>query len=514
MKRLIAIILVFSSLILMCACQPTPEKPTVKSKAEGELEKAIEAEPTAAVIDATDHISEKFKGKDEKVTIELDADVTYPGNLSSIEVYEAVPCAISAELIQKAVDCCMEGKTPYDPPTAYTKTELDKMIKELEEHLTDEWLNEYYQGDEGAIESSRSEFTRQRDEYLKSYKTAPESFEKKTATIEYKPHKYYMSSEEYKLDEKDWSDGNDKEARELLKNLRSDEPTEFHCMADLDDGNFALISSYEIELSGYYPFYTLQHGISFSKGKRYVRRIYGNNEILWGNKGEDKPVDVTISEEEARKLARELIEALGLSDELCETGCYHNAVKDNGNTTLYVEQGVYVISYRRGTSGLSCYNTDYMRELETQYAFAYGEEAFDIYVTDEGIVHWQYTYPMKKTKTLNEGIGILSFEDVLQRFREQSAVTYDSYVESYIDANEVKEDIYSAETDVRFSSMTLCAIRLKEKNSSGRYIIAPCWVFKGNRTDYDEKYEKISSRLVTLIINGVDGTVVTAADCF
>ena len=516
MKRLIAIILLLSTLFACAACQPTPEKPAVQSKANGKMEKALEEEPEELNIATEKHITDEYTAKDKTVTICIDADVKYPEDLKMIEVYEIEPVSVSKELIQKAIDVCMEGNTPYDTPIEYTKEELDVIIKNLEEHLQDDFLQEYYNGDEETIAEVRRDFEAQRKEYLKSYNTAPDKIDKKPVVIEYRPHKYYMTEADYKIKEKDWS-GNDRESKELLAHLRSDEPTEFNCMADLDNGFRAAINAYDVnaEDDAYNPFYyTLQrHTLSFTKGK-FVR-MYDRTIMQWENRDEKHPIDVTLSEEEAKALAQKLVDDLGLSDDLIFTYAQKTEATEGGENKAAVPQGKWIVQYRRRLGPIILCRTQsvlFADGLE-EYRGGVNDEELNIYITDDGIAAWDYIQPFERKKTVNEGVKLLDFDKMLELYRQQSSLTYISYLWSQETEPEVMEEVYAAKTEVNIDTIELRAMRLVQKNNTSKYIVTPCWSFEGEKISYDENGDVIYRTNVAMFINALDGTQIHAEDC-
>ena len=102
------------------ACQPTPEGPVVIGKSDGKLEKIIQSKADSEGSNANQNrqvdfseYSESFQGADERVTININAEVTLPtGNMPVVEVK---PRYIDMDQVKAMAEVLFQGSIAYEP---------------------------------------------------------------------------------------------------------------------------------------------------------------------------------------------------------------------------------------------------------------------------------------------------------------------------------------------------------------------------------------------------------------
>ena len=499
MKRIIAITVLLSTLIGCCACQPTPDKSAVQSKTNGEYEKALSQQPQSIDFDVTESYTTEFEGKDKGVIISVNAPITVP-DTKMVEVAEITAGSIDEGIIKSAVCASFGKKTAYEPDIEYTKSELQDIIKRYEYYMTDEYLSVYE--DEALLENARKNFATRHDAYVKAYASAPDKHSLTESTLEFKPAGYYLAASDADLFIKEATEQKTKER------ILSGVPTDFQAVAYFDDGYIGVIRAQQPQEKSRRAF------ISFSKAKRmsaYDRTLpvplgfFGNRSPIGDYYEEIVPC--TIDENKAKALADNLVKDIGLADSL--------GLSKHSLEKTELGQEYHYFEYRRCANGLVSLAIDFGSTMSDTRE-RYGDELLSITVTDDGIMNWTYEYPLEIVRTVNKGVDILGFDDIIEIFKEQSAVTYDTVLFEDEDENKQESTLkqYADSANVQINNITFGLLRLAEKDKRLTYLISPAWVFSGEITYYDTDGSTILTNAVKMIINAVDGSIINASDCY
>ena len=498
MKRLITIALIISTLFVCAACQPTPEKPAVQSKRDGEFEKALDAEPTAAIVQTDRTVNDELTAKDKDVTISVKATVNVPDGIDMIQVPEVTAQRFDNAFVQRIVDALFGDMEVYDYPKEYSKELISARMKQLEDYMTDEHMDKMGYDDatrENLLKSYKSQYELLR----KAYKDAPEEFEKKKSDLKLKPHKYYMSDVDYKT-EAEHMTGDD------LKALRSDEPTEFKGRCFGDDGYIYDVSLYmrpEKEV-------IQTTGFSFCKSKYYYPNYEQMKDIVpiveYGQAYTGTPTEpLTITEDAAQGIAMDFLDKIGYSDDFTIISLKKQST--SGGQEFYNAEcrrtmgGIVLETLPEGGSG-------------DEYRPRYYDEDMDIYIGDDGVMWFTYRNPLKVQRIVNEGVGIKSFDEVKEIFREQSALTYDTVYEVTETEDGGEKSVRAASAKVSITSIDFKVMRVAEKDKMLTYLVAPVWTFSGQISYYDENGAAFLTHEVSMTVNAVDGSIVSASDCY
>ena len=496
MKRIIALILLIITAASCAACQPTPEKSAVQSKANNEFEKALDAAPTAAVIETDKAVHEEYAAKDENVTITISAKTNAPDGIENIEVPEVIAYRFDNDFVKKSVKVFFDDMQAYDYPKEYTKELIRAQMQRLEEYMSDGHLEKY---NEDTREKLLISYQRQYDELRKLIKTAPDNIEKKKSDLKLKPWKYFVADSDYK----EWTKKADGDE---LSEMQSDEPRTFRARAYDNDGYIYDLSMEMTTESSSYKYASM----SFTKSKYYYGTYGQYMELVpitdYGTKstgGETAPC--TIQEEQAKKMAEELLEKLGLSDYFAVTLCK----KQHLNS----DQEFYEVICSRQVGEIIMEKIPQGGE-DIQYRPHYEEERLHMIITDDGVDVFSYTFPLKIQRIVNKGVGIKSFDEIFEIYREQSALTYDTIYDITQNEEGKKEVIKSTSANVEINDISFKVMRIAEKDKALTYLLAPVWSFSGKITYYTADNTPMFSADTSIMINAIDGSIISAEDCY
>lgn len=510
-------LILFVLLIMLSSCQPTPEKSAVQSKVNGAFEQALNAEPIESVtLDVPDSIFEEFAAKTENVTITVDAKPEKP-NIKTIPVNEYCPDEISSALVKRIADCFMEGQTLYERPFLLTKSELLAEIKKIEKLLNENSLDAEYGNNESMKQFVRAIEGKKYEELKKLYNDAPDTVEKKEATLEFGPYASFLNQAEYAeryAEAKYFAENGDETAMRELEELESVndknyESSQMWCeaVASLSGGYTGYISAQKLSTSK-----TKGCGVGFDKGKTLGsdKRPYEINNIQYD------ATPLTIGKEDAIKMTEAAIDELGYKDEFVLASAEKVYMEEEGLQSYYS-----VVYCRNAIQGLL--TVDFFKLTGTdqtgKYRPQYGTEEIKFSVTDDGIISFSLECPLKKVRTVNSSVCIKSFDEIYEIFKQYCTVSYDNVISVTHDEN--SKDLvteYADKTTVKFSDVQLAALRVVKKDDATHYYIIPVWVFKGNivhkKSCSDCAEEGIYTSSTAVLINAVDGSIINSDDCY
>lgn len=517
-----ASLLLAALLLVACfttACQPTPETPPVINKSDGALEQALDAiaQPEQA-YDAPETVVESFAAKDENVTINVDAQVIVPA-VAAFPVTVIAPDDISLDLIEKAAQVLMEGKTLYAPRTAMTKDELMQEILDLQQALANP-QNSKSDGlnadDPEIVEQTRRLFEDRINIYQKQYEQAPDEYVRKEAALEFLPAKAYAYPGSYEEDLALWKDSDDKQAQQLIDQYENGQKLVVD--ADLDDGYYGQITASNYSGSG-----LRRNTFQFIKGQAY--RPYFGPEPSMGEMGlVAAPVPMTA--DEAADMALQAIGQMGIKDMTLVQLWTVTASRG------YAEQGAegdaiqYTLTFRRTYGGLPVINNaeggDYV-STEERYGPLYEHEYIRVIIGAGGIEHFYWQNPTRQVNIENTNVPLLPFEQIMDAFRQQMAVEYNlvklsRYAPENPDYDEFIATIKSGQVNI--TRIELGLVRLAVPNNPGVYRMVPAWKFYGSEEIVQTAADGVDMlpqsmfpghEAEYLTLNAVDGSRVDAA---
>lgn len=503
MKRIITIIILISTLIMCAACQPTPEKSAVQSKGDGTFEKKIKDAPVHFSPDNEINVSESFSAKAGNVEISVEAKVDMPEGITALPVIEGSIGTITEDRLKSILEVAMNGKTVYDPPHERTKKQIKTEIDAIDKLLSGNNLENLYD-DESVLVFMKDSLVNRRAILLQEYKEAKKTIKKNKSDLEFKSSLYYMTEEEkadYIADEREYRS----EARiKEIENRRD---------------NFVGFS-YQDKSEIYY----LSCGISdYEKSPmrqiNFIRSKYMDGGCMpiaftrFPTEGYE-PLPCTIDESEALKMTDEMLEKLGFSD-------FALSQITKGKYGRKMDYEYYSVTYRRAVNNVV---TSEVPEGHAEFRPTYNDEHITFDITDEGIMGWTYLNPIEMGDTINEGVAVKGFDEILGIFRQQASLSYDCIYRFEENPNVKDPDIdpeengnviaiSSESATVIFDSIKLRYIRIAEKDKKLTYLYVPAYIFSGKQT-FTNGEKVASEKAVQVIINAIDGSIISSEDCY
>lgn len=233
------------------------------------------------------------------------------------------------------------------------------------------------------------------------------------------------------------------------------------------------------------------------RSKDYVERMLGGEMSFV--EYTDEPT--TISEEEARTKADDLMQKLGLSDtyQWYEGGLYSEIpdIRKGGDWEPGYRK-LYIFRYMRSMDGVFTTFDPTGKHEEGWNGDDYVKkdwplENIEIRVNDSGIVGFDYNAPLEVTETVVENSNMKSFDEVRGTF-EQMVTVANAKVDSDLDSDVV----------IEIDRVVLGYARISEADSYDTGLMVPVWDFQGKKTDeYGTEYK---GGIMT--INAIDGSVI------
>lgn len=526
---LLAVVMLFS------ACQPTPDDPIIISKNDGTLDDKLNNSSVESFLEELpSHLEDEFPGKADDVTIKISADIDIPSSIDKIPVKEYDVREVDAALIQQVADFFMEGKTMYEPQYQMTKAELKEEMKEVEEVLDENRLQEEY-GDNEEIKDMIREIQTMRYSILQSfYEEAPDEIEKVEAVIEFKPTKAYLNQAEYadkyasasyfaKLGDK--SGQRALEELEAFYTVGSEEQVRFEALAELDNGYTGSIVAMNGTKDNNYNNHDYYNSITFYRCSQ--TDSYGRPFDIFSLDYPQQPL--TITQEQAQEITDSAMEELGFADDYIIS--YNERISEDEGQAEH-----YLIEYaREAVPGLEVVNYFYPQNTtregqdqlkENAVRPVYGYETIKFYVVDDGIAQFSMFDPLKEVGVVNESVGLIDFDSIYTIFKTHASIKYDGLLRDVaLDENGMpiinydtglyEEVLVKAdETTVEYTEVTFKTLRIVKKDDVMSYLIVPVWIFSGNQKSVHVERDLDNNKYTDIIINAIDGTIISDADCY
>ena len=438
MKKMIIIAII--AILLLSACQPTPENIAVQSKAGEELmDKIMEAvsadydiNPANQVLGIEEpllcldeHYVNRYIDPDKKITIEIDADVYLPVE-SKLPVAKVERVDFEPETVERVINVFTKGGPIYEK--YLTIDMLEEQILSIRQRIA-----EYDKNEERTVEELEAQL-----EYLiNEIKSYDENLRQKDIDISKSDEIFYGQC------------------------LSEDDVAHIFVDAIKDD---PIGQSIRIRKSGEY--------ISVNK--------YCENYSLI-NQSEEKLDKITISIDERKALdvAVNLIGVLGISD----MALISSDIAMPSQYDLWTEDssanGGYIFEFKRAVNGVPSSDIIYIQEYmegELGYSPIWKDERVTIIVDERGIADFIWQSPSNVVEILNDDVEIMSFEESIEIAMQQmsnSMWSHDGIINQTLLIDEI----------------TLNLSRVKIKNSNDEYMLIPVWKFYGeNWVKYTQEY--------------------------
>ena len=447
-KKTILISLVIIIVLVIAACQATPEKEIVVSKNDGKLEEKI-VEPVVTEQNVTEDKQWNENFTINNIEINIDTLVEIPDTLE-YPVVRVRPTAFDSKTIESAISELSQNEILYrhdnDKNSLLTKEVIQSLIIEQKQKIQEI-------GDE------------ENDEFVKqNYESIVQDLEKK---YESAPSEIEIIRE--KVD---------------LENINPN-----NCSIYFDSGK------------------NIPATISVSDERESLNRMifryynYGFDGAYTDTHHQDEqPNGVLLSREDAVQLCKETLEKMGIdymdvsdvsvSNEYSNFGYFGDDTKqcytiyfsrtyENIPTPLVQLYAWKQMGYESGTS--------------EEYKNPWTPEYIMIDVDDTGIlaIHWQN--PVEIVEVENKNVAVLDFDAVKEKFQSDMELVLSNGAYSQV------------ESEVNITKIVLGNQFVPIQDNMDEYRLMPCWIFFGNDSWLGEMSEEVPTSEV--LLNAIDGSI-------
>lgn len=452
MKRCIIFLL---TLLLLAACQPTPEEEIVVNKAEGGLEQAIhhsepvpsdapeaESETLRQTLGAPDRWTDVYEGEIYGGTlyVNIDAAVEVP-KVNRVPVFAGRLDGPRAEETERLCKLLL-GEGPYYQVVYDRKAEAFEKVK-----LYQAWLDAIDEGLYGDPSAARGHCEYLLGAYQNEYRDAEEAPAPQPWTGSFADKPFSVMN----------ADGNQFQWND-------------HYMRYMDHGAMYLEGS---DPRGAHPVRTDAEQTAAETAEQFIQEL--------GVCGA-KTLGVFAFDEQTRRQLK------------TEEG--FDAVYFVKLAPVYAGIPVFQCIDKYHGSYYGAVESGYMEE---EYAAAPEQENISIGIRDGHVAHCMWIRPFHVTETVNESVSLLPFDDIKEIFRKNIFLS--------IFAGKDMSTVRLYVTDVKLSYM-----RIKQKDSDAYYLL-PVWDFLGYAKQFeDEQLDEQTLRefagQTMLTINAIDGSVI------
>ena len=489
-------IILLTTLLLLAACQPTPESPVVVGKDQtGMIEKAmteIPQEQRAMTVKERLGVPERLTYSYHKgfLTIDLDAEVIVPDG--ELPVLRAFP----ENFDQKTVTAFWNVLVGDVPMTVVVTEEETK--EEILQRIN--WLMKILDGNpENYGYKDRADLEQRIAALWERYRTAPEanSGVRSDGTLQ----------QQTKRNDKGqalWS-------RTSLYTESLETGYQFRVVNNSDNKTSVKVPSYD-ELGneiGYVMTEVVKSAkLTFIKSREPQAPCY-----VWDQKlniddprPDEADANLTIAPKEALSFAETLLADAGVSDEY---EARHVFLIKNYEGTVFAYRVVCEHRYRGipvlMTGNLQEGDIDLFEE-DAEYAQRWDYEELYIDVNDGGVYCVQFQSPLAIGDVVVEASYLMPFRKIRQIMNKMFPILYENETKDYLGTN--TDWMYEKKID----RVELGLWRIREKDSIERGLLVPAWVFyaqtKHAQLPLMEEYGAAESYEAVLIINAIDGSII------
>ena len=474
MKKRVFIIL-FASLLLLCACQPTPESSIIVGKDQQQMiEKAQEeasyasSDASAQTVDwaarlgAPEHYTTTLKSVGGRLTVEVDADVYLPS--AELPIVHLVPRSFSDEDAKRIVTAlwgedpqCIEwtGKNR-------TKAMCNRLISIWKDAL-DHWE------DYGCLVWDNYDTKEDLEEALQQLileaASAPDTLETFSPTYEWEPVVWQTAA-----GQKTYGD------EHLMMNALN------------PDGTRSMLSIY--------------NGADVKRSSVFYLRDAEGPVYFWGQDASVWPNELSITEDEARTIAENKLQEMGFDHLICvlakPTRFYWGDFVQKDNPY----QPCWKLVFTPAVNGTAITYT-YRTEVEnTDYNRFWNYERCYIVVDEQGVAALTYEDICTPDEITVQACSLLPFEKIIEIFEKMVLI---------VDNN---ADALNRDSTYRITSIRLGMVSIPEQNGEGGYMV-PCWDFMGDPfspDDFPDFWRQMGwtqdGSHSFLTINAIDGSII------
>lgn len=447
-KSIRGCILICTIILSTTACQPTPEKSAVQEK--GNLNAVINENAAdknnngeeQAITTEEQKVAFNVTAAKGKFTVNVDAMAIKP-KVKNIPVVNVVRNDFKEADIKKLC------KAFFGNNDILLERSIDEMSKEELQKMIDNLKGNSADPDSKLIMSKDPNYIKKLENLMK---TAPDKVDVKPVTdFKFKEDTEFKKENNKTFTAKGKTDDG-KEGRIFINTSNSTSTCNFTAAENSNSGYYVSETNYNYE---------------------------------HGKPSEDLKNTCKYSKEDAQKLSDEVLKKLGVSNEygvsFVENAAWVQSGTSGGNVKNY--QG-YMLHYTRKYEGISeNYDTyDGSDSIEEVNSLPYGYEKLTFLVSDNGVVQFDWSSPMKVEKVQASNVKTLDLKNIEESFKKQIPITYAAT---------------SKTTSVRVSELRFGYMRVKNVNEPTKFTLVPVWDF------ISDMYGR--SSLMT--VNAMDGSI-------
>ena len=483
-KTILTLTAIAIFIVLLSACQATPDEPVVIQKdLEQMIEKATKEDDTqqdtslAACLNAPEIYTTSFDGYNGGLSVNVNATVTVPDS-DGISVVRIGRHEFTQEEADKMMEVFLQGATLYEVDQSLTKEEIQ------------EKLVTYYGMRDGSIpmnmDGENPNDTEKLEQSIQMYEEmladAPDTNVPIPADTKFHARGTDEIQSEIQVIE-GTANVNEKRTYLFIEN---------HTNRNRIEATFVNAKT------------QLDIGYSFSPYS-YVKN---------GDLKEIQPPEIfTMTEIEAKNTAENVLEQLGITDMTCvEIGfaVMPDTVTDvmAADIILSPEQletgkWAYSLKYQRSINGIPITLTSHDGthvEEEGNVSAPWPYEKLEMIVDETGVVYFHYRSPYDIQETHTKDATLYQFSEIISIFEKMLPITY-----GYLDEEDTD---YCLQVDIR--EVRLGLMRITEQNSRDTALLIPVWDFIGDVTitPYEGDPYPFSDNRSLITINAIDGTII------
>lgn len=462
MKQKIVCLLALAACFSITACEKTPDKSLVTQKNIDRLEEAAKEKPEDGstlkdiIETTTDTYSFNYESDDKKIKITADnVQVTLPTK-DTIPIKEA----------------------------------LDKEIMSLKQYIAT------VKDDTQMSEEEREETIQQNEDLIQKCeedkKTAPDESTLKTVPKD----STYVDQEWQTLG-----------GTEMVKGLTvssEDSKRSLNVVSADDDSSMTSFLRYSV--TGGYN-YSGQQGVPARSCS------------------EEEKQQIGISEEDARKYVDDFVQKTGMDWKIHDTLCIRGfTVRENedtyGDSGDMIDPGhdtAYKFILAHSVDGIqSAVTSSYYLpdECDDDAYITWLYEQISVVVEPDGIVDFEWEYPIEVEDSVSDNVGIISFDQAKDIFEQMMPLTTKGDLEEWSDDENCEVSITADVSDIRLGLM-----RVRSSGTEKSGLLTPVWIFYGDYTqsvhflpgkgDGQEDYDNTQEQpWILLAVNAVDGSII------
>ena len=502
-----AVIFCLNLLLLLTACQPTPEVDAVRQKNQSEMIEMAQATPEAApeqrvpvqvrveaqapdfraLYDIPEHLIKEITGADGKLVVHIDADVKVPEK--AMPIVRVHPVDFSQELVYALWD-----RLVGDTPLYLESHERTKQVIESQMQYYLAIANGEFDNGMETPEEAREMLESLQEEYQKAPEGQPPqradgTLQERTAGSEETGEVWAKCTQLEAYDQysgKTFTVHNNFDNDRLMKDSSGGMPVTRGASMHYYSGSFER---------------------AYDDRQRYPR--------IWVRRDDPFPEGVDkflkTSPKEAWERAENILKEVGLSDTFQVA-----AVRLMPDVEEYYDdnQRAWVVGDLKGygyevhcsrlVRGVPCNTTQhynvYLFAFQDLTAPSWRPEEVTLRFGDDPAYEFDWSSPMETDECLVEDSTLLPFPTIMETVEKRLPLLLDEY--------DRKDQLGEEGLTVDINRVDLGLWRIREKDSIETGLLVPAWCFYLDMDIHTESYDSGRRPTDILIINAVNGTLI------